>query len=179
MFSTNSIRKKKRKMKKMATGRITLYHYTSEDGAIGIEETQTIKSSTQEGSRDARFGNGVYFTDMSSEDFTRLQVSDNNYQRPNAKRKLAYCVIVTMPEISVNKCDAGKRKIFLHPGDVNLKDEKYAYKIVKSNFAEPRDLVLHAQGGPPGRAAARKTPRDVDVDAGASSYDIHLWLSQF
>lgn len=159
----------------MATGRITLYHYTSKEGAKGIEETQTIKISTQEGSRDAHFGNGVYFTDMSPEDFTRSQVSDNNYQRPNAKRKLAYCVIVTMPEISVDKCDAGKRKIFLHPGDVNLNDEKYAYEIVKSNFVEPGDLVFHPQC--PRGVAAPKIPGDID--AGASSYDIHLWLSKF
>ena len=160
----------------MVNGRITLYHYTSEDGAIGIEETQTIKSSTKEGSRDARFGDGVYFTDMSPEDFTRSQVSHNNYQHPNARKKLAYCVIVTMPEISVNKCDAGKRQIFLHPGNVNLKDEKYSCKIVKSTFAEPRGLVVFHAQGPPG-AAASKIPGDID--AGASSYDIHFWLSQF
>ena len=159
----------------MVNGRITLHHYTSEEGAKGIEETQIIKSSTQEGSRDARFGDGVYFTDMSPEDFTGSQISNNNYQHPNAKRKLAYCVIVTMPEHSVNKCDAGKRQIFLHPGDVNLKDEKYSCIIVKSTFVEPRSLVFHAQG-PPG-AAASKIPGDID--AGASSYDIHLWLSQF
>ena len=63
----------------MVTGRITLYHYTSKEGTKGIEETQTIKISTQERNCDARFGNGVYFTDMSPEDFTRSQVSDNNY----------------------------------------------------------------------------------------------------
>ena len=160
----------------MVNERITLHHYTSKEGAKGIEETQIIKSSAQEGSRDARFGDGVYFTDMSPEDFTRKQISNNNYQHPNAKRKLAYCVIVTMPENSVSKCDAGKRQIFLHPGDVHLKDEKYSSEIVKSTFVEPKGLVVHAQGGPPG-AAASKIPGDID--AGASSYDIHLWLSQF
>ena len=102
---------------------------------------------------------------MSPEDFTRSQVSDNNYQHPNAKRKLAYCVIVIMPEISVNKCDAGKRQIFLHPGDVNLKDEIHVYKIVKSNFVEPRDLVFHPQCSR--GVAAPKIPGDID--AGASS----------
>ena len=170
MFSTNSIRKASCKM---ATGRITLYHYTSEVGAKGIEETQTIKSSIQEGRRDAHFGNGVYFTDMSPEDFSRSQVSDNNYQRPNARRKLANCVIVTMPEISVNKCDAGERQIFLHSGDVNLKDKKYSCKIVKSNFKEPRGGVCYAS------VELAASHIIGDVDTGASSYDIHLWLSQF
>ena len=154
----------------MANGRITLYHYTSEDGAKGIEETQTIRSSTREGSRDAHFGNGVYFTDMSPEDFTRSQVSDNNYRRPNAKRELAYCVIVTMPGISVKKCNAEKRQIFLHLGDVNLKDKKYACKIVKSNFREP-------SGQDYSSLAASQILGDID--AGASSYDIHLWLARF
>ena len=159
----------------MATGRITLYHYTSEDGAKGIEETQTIRSSTQEGSRDAHFGNGVYFTDMSPEDFTRSQVSDNNYQHPNAKRKLAYCVIVTMPGISVKKCNAEKRQIFLHLGDVDLKDKKYACKIVKSNFREPSGQVYCGQD----YSSFAASQILGDIDAGASSYDIHLWLARF
>lgn len=161
----------------MVNERITLHHYTSKEGAKGIEETQIIKSSTQEGSRDARFGDGVYFTDMSPEDFTRKQISNNNYQHPNAKRKLAYCVIVTMPENLVRQCLAERRRIYLHPHDVNLKDKKYVWNIVQSQFREPQ-----LPSSPPGAAATHVTLTSQnarDIDPGASSYDLHLWLSQF
>lgn len=171
----------------MANRNITLYHYTSLEGAKGIEKTEIIKSSLQEGGRDARFGNGVYFTDMTPEDFTRSEVANNNYQRPNAKKKLAYCVIVTMPEILVKQCVAEKRRIYLHPGDVNLKDKKYVWKIIQSKFREPQlspdiesiynnVVTLESFSSPPGAAATHVTR---DVDAGASSYELHLWLSQF
>ena len=36
----------------MATRNITLYHYTSDEGKKGIEKTEIIKSSLQEGGRD-------------------------------------------------------------------------------------------------------------------------------
>lgn len=156
----------------MATRDITLYHYTSYEGAIGIAQTEIIKSSLQERGRDARFGNGVYFNDMTPEDFTRSEVADNNYQRPNAKRKLAYCVIVTMPESLVKQCLAAKRRIYLHPDDVNLKDEKYVWRIIQSRFREPH----LSPSSPPGAAATNVTR---DIDPGVSSYDLHFWLSQF
>ena len=171
----------------MATRNITLYHYTSSEGAKGIEKTEIIKSSLQEGGRDARFGNGVYFTDMTPEDFTRSEVANNNYQRPNAKKKLAYCVIVTMPEILVKQCLAEKRRIYLHTDDVNLKDKKYIWKIIQSKFREPQlspdtESIYEnlappeSLNSPPGAAAMDVTR---DIDARASSYDLYFWLSQF
>ena len=164
-------------VRKMATRNITLYNYTSYEGAKGIEKTKIIKSSLQEGGRDARFGSGVYFNDMSPEDFTRSDVANNNYQRPNAKKKLAYCVIVTMPENLVRQCLAERRRIYLHPHDVNLKDKKYVWNIVQSQFREP-----HLPSSPPGAAATHVTLTSQnarDIDPGAPSYDLHLWLSQF
>ena len=159
----------------MATRNITLYHYTSDEGKKGIEKTEIIKSSLQEGGRDARFGNGVYFNDMTPEHFTRSEVANNNYQRPNAKKKLAYCVIVTMPESLVKQCLVEKRRIYLHPDDVNLKDKRYVWKIVQSKFREPQ-LSSGPPSSPPGAAATHVT-RDIDPEA--SSYELHFWLSQF
>ena len=84
----------------------TLYHYTSEEGKKGIETTEIIKSSKVEAG-DALHGDGVYFTDMNPADYTMSQVAYNNYRRSNAKRKLAYCVIVAMPKDLVKRCPEG------------------------------------------------------------------------
>ena len=54
--------------------RITLYHSTSKEGRAGVAKTKLIKSSTKEG-RDAYFGDGVYFMDMSPEYFTQTEMS--------------------------------------------------------------------------------------------------------
>ena len=153
----------------MASSTITLYHYTSEEAAEAIKESKIIRSSRGEG----HFGDGVYFTDMSPQDFTRTEVSRNNYRYPNAKKKLEYCIIVTMPEDKVKKCKT-KRRVFLHKGDVNLEDEGYSYKIEKSRFEEDQttqNASVFQQGG------ATAMPSDIDVKA--SSYELHTWLSSF
>lgn len=158
----------------MGSSTITLYHYTSEEGKEGIEESEIIKSSKEEGGH-ARFGDGVYFTDMSTEDFTRTEVSTNNYQYPNAKKKLQYCIIVTMPKDKVKKCEPKRnRRVFLHKGDVNLNDEDYSYEIEESRFEEDQttqNASVFQQGG------ATATRNDIDI--GASPYRLHTWLSSF
>ena len=163
----------------MASQNITLYHYTSSDGQMAIRSTEMIRSST--GGRHARFGNGVYFTDMSPQDFTMTEVSINNYRYPNAKRKLEYCIIVTMPRDKVLQCSPENRRVFLHKGDVNLMRRRvYTYEIEKCQFLEPQSntAALHrrhlAQGG---AAAASNLTSDIDVRA--SSCDLHFWLSSF
>ena len=162
----------------MASQNITLYHYTRSDGAMAIGSSKMIRSST--GGRHARFGNGVYFTDMSPQDFTMTEVSINNYRYPNAKRKLEYCIIVTMPRDKVLQCGAEKRRVFSHEGDVNLTKRMYTYKIEKCQFLEPQSntAALHrrhlAQGG-----AAAMSNLTSDIDVTASSYDLHVWLSSF
>ena len=114
--------------------KITLYHYTSKDAAEAIGAEEIIKSSTSKAG-DARHGDGVYFNDMNPEDHTMSQVAYNNYRCPYAKKKLAYCVTVTMPKKLVEQCLVEKRRIFLHKGDVNLKKtEIYISKIEKSYF---------------------------------------------
>ena len=156
----------------MASQNITLYHYTSSDGAMAIGSSKMIRSST--GGRHARSGNGVYFTDMSPQDFTMTEVSINNYRYPNAKRKLEYCIIVTMPRNKVLQCSAGKRRVFLHEGDVNLTKRMYTYEIEKCQFLEPQSntAALHRRHLAQGGAAATD-----DIDVTASSYDLHVWLS--
>ena len=179
----------------MASQKITLYHYTSSDGAIAIERSKMIKSSTE--GRHAHFGDGVYFTDMSPQDFTMTEVSINNYRYPNAKRKLEYCIIVTMPENKVSLCSPGQRRVFLHEGDVNLTDRMYTYTIKKCKFRESQSNTtmnepkFFAQGGAKvvssftsqkfsaqgGAAAMSNFTSDIDLTA--SSYDLHVWLSLF
>ena len=149
----------------MESSTVTLYHYTSKEAKEAIKKSKIIKSSKGEG-RDAHFGDGVYFTDMNPEDFTRTEVSRNNYRYPNAKKKLEYCIIVTMPENKADKCEAGKnRRVFLHKGDVNLKDEDYSYEIKESKFKEQQTTAM--------------PDLSEDIDDTATSYQLHTWLSSF
>ena len=179
----------------MAIQKITLYHYTSSDGAKAIESSEMIKSS--KGGRHARFGDGVYFTDMSPQDFTMTEVSINNSRYTNAKRKLEYCIIVTIPVNKVSLCSAGQRRVFLHEGDVNLTDRMYTYAIKKCKFRESQSNTtmnepkFFAQGGAKAVSsftsqkfsaqggAAAMSNFTGDIDLTASSYDLHVWLSLF
>lgn len=179
----------------MASQNITLYHYTSSDGQMAIRSTEMIRSST--GGRHARFGNGVYFTDMSPQDFTMTEVSINNYRYPNTKRKLEYCIIVTMPKNKVSLCSAGQRQVFLHEGDVNLADRAYTYAIKKCKFMESQSnttmnaLKLFAQRGAVAVSSFTSQKFSAQGDAAtmsnfisnigvtASSCDLHVWLLLF
>lgn len=161
----------------MASPTITLYHYTSEEAAKAIEISKVIKSSKGEGG-DAHFGDGVYFTDMSPQDFTRTEVSINNYRLPNAKKKLEYCIIVTMPENKVRKCKARRnRRVFLHEGDVNLENKDYSYNIEKSKFKDPPQTLTGMVSQQRRATAMSSLPSDIDVTA--SPYALHIWLSSF
>ena len=163
----------------MESSTVTLYHYTSKEAKEAIKKSKIIKSSKGEG-RDAHFGDGVYFTDMSPHDFTRTEVSRNNYRYPNDKRKLEYCIIVTMPKNKVCKCEAGKnRRVFLHEGDVNLEDKDYSYKIEESTFKEQQTTqTLTAKVFQQGGATAMSN-LPSDIDDRASPYQLHTWLSSF
>ena len=55
------------------------------EGKVGIAKTKWIKGSTKEGG-DAHFRDGVYFTDMSPQEFRQTEVSINNLGYPSAKR---------------------------------------------------------------------------------------------
>ena len=147
----------------------TLYHYTSEKAAEEIRKSKIIKSSKKKGGH-AHFGDGVYFTDMSPQDFEKTEVSTNNYQYPNAKKKLEYCITVTMPRNKVKECLAkNKRRVFLHEGDLKL--EGKVYKIEKSKFKEhqtTQNPSVVQQGG------ATKTGNDIGVEA--PSCALHIWL---
>ena len=153
----------------MESSTITLYHYTSKEAAEAIKQSKIIKSSKGEG-RDTHFGDGVYFTDMSPQDFTRTEVSRNNYRYPNAKKKLEYCITVTMPRNKVKECEAeNNRRVFLHKGDVKLIGKDY--KIEKSKFKE-HQTTQNASAVQQGVAIA--SPKDIEVEA--SSCELHIWL---
>ena len=160
----------------MESEKISLYHYTSRTCAEAIQRSKTIVSST--GDR-AHFGEGVYFTDMSPQDFTRLEVSRNNYWYPNAKRKLEYCIIVTMPRNRVIQCRAGRRRrVFLHEGDVNLEDEGYNYEIERCVFNDQgssfKNCVVECRSHSKQGAVAANSIQDIHV--AASSFELHVWL---
>ena len=169
--------------KEMANDKITLYHFTSMEGRVGITKTKLIKGSTKEGG-DAHFGDGVYFTDMSPEEFTQTEVSMNNFCYPNAKRKLAFCIIVTMFKNLAHLCNADKRRVFLHPGDVNLNDKRYEFRIVETKFKEPQQTYVDN-----GELLIERDSVDWhhlpivndvnDIVAGVSAHDLHMWLAQF
>ena len=169
----------------MTNDRITLYHFTSMEGKVGIAKTKLIKGSTKEGG-DAHFGDGVYFTDMSPQEFTQTEVSMNNFGYPNAKKKLAFCIIVSMFKNLVHLCNASKRSVFLHPGDVNLNDKRYEFRIVETKFKEHQQTYVDS-----GELLREEDSvivdwfhlpivNDVnDTVAGLSSHDLHMWLAQF
>ena len=151
----------------MASQKITLYHYRSSDGAKTIESSKMI------------------------------EVSINNYRYPNTKRKLEYCIIVTMPKNKVSLCSAGQRQVFLHEGDVNVADRAYTYAIKKCKFMESQSnttmnaLKLFAQRGAVAVSSFTSQKFSAQGDAAtmsnfisnigvtASSCDLHVWLLLF
>lgn len=54
----------------------------------------------------------------------------------NAKKKLAFFIIVTMRQNLFHFFNSGKRRVFLHPLDVNLNDKRYEFRIVETKFKE-------------------------------------------
>ena len=69
-------------------GIATLYHYTSDEGAVGIGTTKKKIMSSKSEAGDALHGDGVYITDMKPADHKMSQVAYNNYQTPFAKKNL-------------------------------------------------------------------------------------------
>ncbi len=56
------------------------YHYTNKKGAEGIRASQILKKSEDKiGGDDVAFGEGVYFTKMSPQHFSKVDIVMNNW----------------------------------------------------------------------------------------------------
>ena len=63
---------------------VTVYHYTSKEGAEAIEDTKLIRGST---GVNALFGDGVYVTDLPPDDkATKIDILLNNYDDGGDKK---------------------------------------------------------------------------------------------
>ena len=65
-----------------------LYHYTSRKGYDGIMESHELLPSS--GLKNARYGNGQYFTDIIPTDYTKYQISRRLYRVPWNTQKTQY-----------------------------------------------------------------------------------------
>ena len=114
---------------------ITLYHYTDKESADSIDDSKIMYKSTDT-IADARWGIGVYFTDMKPDDFTADEIAYNNWLQAlssRIKRKLKYCIKVKFPKEDIENCCEDRRRIFLYPGgdvDLNL----YRHKVFQTDF---------------------------------------------
>jgi len=68
----------------------TLFHYTNEEGAKGIKDTNVIKQSSR-ARGDAAFGDGVYFTDRLPSS-NKLDIAANNYDNRTNEAYLEQCL---------------------------------------------------------------------------------------
>lgn len=127
----------------MAT--ITLYHYTSNAGAQGIQSSKRISASQQQagGGGDAFFGSGVYLTSIAPHDTTQLKILLNNWDGPHTPsalekiivantgkqltKKIEKVVVVKLPRGLAKKVP-DERDIYLVEGDIDL--TKYEFSVV-------------------------------------------------
>lgn len=121
-------------MWKMAT--ITLYHYTSEAGARGINNSKRISASRPKRGRgdDARYGYGVYLTSIAPNETTKLRLMLNNYDGTpdtmlkrviaETTHKIEKVVVVELPYHLVERVES-ERDILMVRGDIELSQFRY------------------------------------------------------
>ena len=114
---------------------ITLYHYTDAASANSINRSKIMYKSTDT-IADAKWGVGVYFTDMDPNSFSAEQICYNNWLQtlsPTIANKLETCIAVTFPKLHIRNCCEDGRRIFLYPGrDLNL--NSYGHRVTYTNF---------------------------------------------
>ena len=114
---------------------ITLYHYTTREGLKGIIKDKKINQSLA-GARDAVFGSGVYFTQLTPEFGTR-QIAKNNFDGSNITNvvkagKLGYFIEIVFSKLDPNlKNQTDDRSVWLYEDDVNLNN--FTWKPGKKN----------------------------------------------
>ena len=82
---------------------ITLYHYTDRATASSINSSKIMYKSTDT-IADARWGIGVYFTDLDPDNFTAEQNAYNNWVQTlsvKIRSKMQFCIVVTFPKSEI------------------------------------------------------------------------------
>ena len=117
---------------------VTLYHYTTANGADGIVRNKRIKKSIEmSGRRDAAFGEGVYLTELTP-DTAKQEIAANNYDGRRLDRTVAkfirqgridYYIEVVLQANDPNlvqcydqsqRLMAMNRNVWLYRGDIDL-----------------------------------------------------------
>ena len=124
----------------MSGKKITLYHYTSKEGAKSIKKSRVIlQSSKFLNPQDSVFGDGVYLTAKRPE-IGKFEIAGNNYGENFETEKIAVdagkvdrVIRIKLPPHSVTKVQGIGRDVYLYHGDLHLnrKDIKWKIKKVK------------------------------------------------
>lgn len=95
----------------------TLYHYTNLSGLIGILKTQQINPSIKANNpKDARHGNGQYFTDLDPCMYSSSQIARRLIRRPNPN-KYTFYIEIDVTGLPIENPD---NNIYLHRSEMPL-----------------------------------------------------------
>ncbi|MBF0819116.1 hypothetical protein IR145_05595 [Streptococcus danieliae] len=95
-----------------------LYHYTSDAGVEGIINSNQLHPSLKANNpKDARYGNGQYFTDISPGSLTNPQLSSKFITIPFQGNKFANYIEVDVTGLGVIK---GRDGVYVVPNDKSL-----------------------------------------------------------
>jgi hypothetical protein len=111
---------------------IQLYHYTTSEGADGIESSQTIYRST-DGGPDAVYGAGVYLTDLDPTTNPKTiakYIYDGDGFWKTKMDNVSNVVVIKLKKEEVKEVDSS-RHIWLYP-DKNLDLSQYHWRVIKN-----------------------------------------------
>lgn len=96
----------------------TLYHYTFEKGLAGILDTGTLNLSLKANNpKDARYGNGQYFTDIAPGSKSNGQLSREFYATPWKYKQTSHYLEIDTNGLNVIK---GREGVYLVPNESSL-----------------------------------------------------------
>ncbi len=100
------------------TGAQTLFHYTNEQGMKGILESGELRPSVwKTGTKDVRYGNGQYLSDIPPGTRTPAELSRDFIGQPFQGQKYTHYIEVDVTDLGVVK---GRDGVFVIPGDTPL-----------------------------------------------------------
>ncbi|XP_031558073.1 uncharacterized protein LOC116294573 isoform X2 [Actinia tenebrosa] len=121
-------------------GKITLYHYTTDRGARGIQRDGLIKSSDENTQPQHRkYGSGVYFTSYSPHDLEPDKLALNCFTHrgtvvtsPGIYSRTRYVVEIKFYENEVQKLNILNRDVYIFRGSIHLRHYEGRYRIYKN-----------------------------------------------
>jgi RHS repeat-associated protein len=114
------------------SGREVLYHYTTEDGAKAIRESEELLPSLRRANpKDARYGDGQYMSDIRPGTMTCAQLSRCFVNIPFLKNKFSFYVEIDVTGLNVVK---GRNGVFVVP---NSKSLDLRGRIISTGKNEP------------------------------------------